>query len=399
MGWHLEQQLDARLRAIASLTAQMIERSFIDLSNPEEEALLRLTLNRIRFDHQLEAVYLIDSQYRLLIDATLQKLNIDQRNYLRADSQYIHLATTGTVSVSALHQIDDNPFKSVYAAVTDLSGHEMILVMEANADFLRVMATFHRGLYIGIVTSAVVMILLTIFLIAATSLLLRTEERLQQAQRLAYLGQMSATVAHEIRNPLAIIKSTTDVLREKVSASGQTRNLFQYIDEEISRLNRLVNDFLSFSKEPRLQLELIDLSDLLCELVEKFTTEKISIQCLTPAQPIKVRCDGDMIRRVVANLLINAIQATEETKAAKIIVQLSTVRRRKRKYACVSVRDFGVGLQGRGEEIFEPFYTTKASGTGLGLAISRQIIQSHMGSIEAVEPEQGGTIVRFMLPM
>ncbi|MBN2357120.1 hypothetical protein JXO59_13465 [candidate division KSB1 bacterium] len=397
MGRHLEGMLDQRLQVLGSLTAQIIERSLLDLDNHADKSLLQLTLNRIRLDHQLEAVYLIDHRRDVIVDARLDWQDIMVRSYLREDSTSIDRALSGLVSVSQLHTIADNHFKSVYTPLIDLSGSDYILVMEANADFLQVMAIFNRGLYAGVLTSVILLALLTIFLMTATSLFLRTEARLHQARRLAYLGQMSATVAHEIRNPLAVIKSTTDVLREKYSGQAKVSDLFTYIDDEIRRLNQLVNDFLSFSKEPSLKIEPTDLSRLIRQVLDTFADQPVTITFEAEENAFIVPCDADKIRQVLINLLLNAVQATD-SQQSRIVVRLSEAHLRRKPFACVSVCDHGPGLMGKGNEIFEPFFTTKSSGTGLGLAVSRQLVYSHGGIIEAIEPEDGGTILRFCLP-
>ena len=104
-------------------------------------------------------------------------------------------------------------------------------------------------------------------------MLLKTESELQKSQRLAIMGQMAATVAHEIRNPLGIIKSTSDVLREKYQNTSTPDEMFNFINEEINRLNRLVNDFLSFSREPNLNITVNDLHKLVQEAITSFKAE------------------------------------------------------------------------------------------------------------------------------
>jgi len=398
MGDELERALDQRLMATARLTTELIERTAANFDDRTESSLMRLSLNRIRLENDLEAAYLIYPQGRVFLDARQDLETSIERRYLREDSTAIATALREGVAVSRLHTVADDHFKSVYAPVTDLYGSTLVLVMEANADFLRVMENYYHGLYLGVVISLLLLGVLVTFLVYATIQFVRTESRLLQAQRLAYLGQMSATVAHEIRNPLAIIKSTADVLREKYLPAGTKDEFFDYIDDEIRRLNRLVNDFLSFSRGQELRLAEHDLVPLVSALIRTFPAADTRIEWACELESLVVRCDSDKIQQVLLNLLMNARQAVEGREG---VVRIGLVRERSkgRERVCLTVRDNGPGLLGKGGEVFEPFFTTKTSGTGLGLAVSRQIIESHGGTITATEPPQGGTVMTIYLPI
>lgn len=393
-GRHLEQALDARLHSVAAMTVQLIERQVTDLASESDRTGLRLFLQRLRTENQLEAAYLVDFQNRVLLDSDPDWQRLVSRAYLQKDSTAIRLAQQGRIQVSALHTVTNNRFKSVYAVVMDLYGNQAIVVLEANADFLQAMDDYYHLLYLGILISLVMLLLLIVFLTAATSLFLRTETQLFQAQRLASLGQMAATVAHEIRNPLAIIKGTAEVLRERVKAEPE---LFGYIHDEIARLNRLVSDFLSYAREPVLRKESCDLAELISESVRRHPACS-RIDWAPPPSEVAVPCDRDRIRQVLDNLLLNAHQAMENSEG-RIEISLHLERHRGRRHAVVAVQDEGPGLQHNQHDIFEPFYTTKSSGTGLGLAVSRNIIESHQGRIEALNRTQGGSIFRFYLPL
>ncbi len=398
MGRELEQSLDQRLLATARLTTALIERSVADFSDAQDAGLLRLSLNRIRLGNDLEAVYLVDAEGRLFLDARHDLQSRIERRYLREDSTVIRTAWRGDAQVSRLHRVVDDHFKNAYAPVNDLYGATLLLVLEANADFLHVMDKFHRGLYLGVLITFLLLGVLGVFLALATAQFVRTETRLFQTQRLAWLGQMSATVAHELRNPLAIIKSTTDVLREKYVPRDRPEEFFDYIDDEIHRLNTLVNDFLAFSREPVLRLAHHDLVDLLRTLLQAFTADGVRMEWVCALQTLLLRCDADKLQQVFLNLLVNAQQALAGREGV-ITVTLQRERSRGQERAWITFHDTGPGLMGQGNEIFEPFFTTKSSGTGLGLAVSRQIIESHGGTIAASEPPGGGTLLTIYLPL
>ncbi len=398
IGRQLEESLDQRLAATAALTAELVELGLHSFTDAGEAELLRGTLNRIRLDHELEAAYLVGEDGRILLDARPELEKSIGRPYLMEDSLAIRAAFAGRVQASRLHTIAGNHFKSVYAPVSDVYGRGAVLALEANAGFLQTMDRFYRALYIGVIISVLLLAALALFLILAMLQFLRTETRLYQSERLASLGQMAATVAHEIRNPLAIIKSTADVLREKQTQPEKSDEFFDFIDEEIARLNRIVGDFLAYSREPRREMARHDLVPLLRELAAGFSRQgsHVEWQCAEPQ--LFFRCDADQIGQLLLNLLLNAQQAMENSGEDEIILRLRRQSARGRSQVIIEVQDRGPGLQGRGREIFEPFFTTRSSGTGLGLAVCKRIVEGHGGEIMALEAGEGGTLMRIIFP-
>ncbi len=398
IGRQLEESLDQRLAVTASLTAELVELGLNSFTDAGEAEILRGTLNRIRLEHELEAAYLVGPDGRILLDARRELENNIGRPYLMEDSLAIRAAFAGEVRASRLHTVAGNHFKSVYAPLSDVYGNDAVLALEASAGFLRTMAQFRRALYIGVIISLLLLAALALFLVLAMLQFLRTETRLYRSERLASLGQMAATVAHEIRNPLAIIKSTADVLREKPLPPAKSAEFFNYIDEEIVRLNRIVGDFLAYSREPRLEMARHDLVPLLQELADGFSRQgrRVELQCAEPQ--IHLRCDAGQIGQVLLNLLLNAQQAMEGRGEGAIILRLRKHSARGRSQVIIEVQDSGPGLPGRGRDIFEPFFTTRSSGTGLGLAVSKRIVEGHGGEIKALEPREGGTLMRMIFP-
>lgn len=396
-GNYLERALEQRMEVTASLTSQLIERSVSSFYDADEMELLRLTLNRIRRENELEAIYLLDDRGGILLDARLELQWMTDRRYLAEDSLAIRTALGGKITASRLHTVAGNHFKSVYAPLGDLYGSRAVLALEANAGFLAIMDEFYRGLMIGVVISLLALMALAIFLGMAMMQFMATESRLYLSERLASLGQMAATVAHEIRNPLAIIKSTAQVLREKALPPEKAGEYYGYIDAEIARLNKMVGDFLDFSREPRLERHDHNLVPLLEATAAHFSRQGPEVQFQAEPGEIHLICDGAQVQQVVLNLLINAQQAISGSERA-IVLRLLERRSRSERRVIIEVQDQGPGLQGRGREIFEPFFTTKSRGTGLGLAVCKRIVEAHDGQISALEPAEGGTLIRLIFP-
>lgn len=395
-GINLEASLNKRLTTAATMASILIENDLNNLYNPTDMALINLNLKLIEQDANIQSAYIIDSECNVLVDAGFGRENLS-RGYLLDDSTTISQAITKGISISELHTLAGNHFKNAYAIISDVQENQAILVLEANAQFFDLVRFYKKGLYLATFISIFVFTFLTIFLVVATSKFLRTEEKLLESQRLAALGQMAATMAHEIRNPLGIIKSTNDVLREKYSQKDFPEELFTYVDDEVKRLNRIVNDFLAFAREPVLNLTTCDFNRLLKETVRQFqatNASNIGIQDEFEKEIINVVCDVDKIRQVLLNILLNAWQSVDN-KSGKIRIWMI----RRKQFVEIFIKDNGPGFQNNIEHIFEPFYTTKTQGTGLGLSVCKSIIEKHGGKIRAENSPDGGALLCFTLPI
>jgi two-component system, NtrC family, sensor histidine kinase HydH len=225
----------------------------------------------------------------------------------------------------------------------------------------------------------------------------RLVDKLHQSERMASLGEMIASVSHEIKNPLGIIRSTADLLEKKVIQIEPQNQLASIISEEADRLNRIVTEFLDFARPqiPRMdeiRIETIlekNLNFLSPELVRRGIT--IQKDFIPGSQTIPV--DQDQIYRAFLNILLNAIQAMSE--GGKIEIKVRYISRE----VIVEIKDSGAGLSEEERvKAFQPFFTTKEKGSGLGLAIVKNIIEAHQGTIQMVNSESGGTAVVITLP-
>jgi signal transduction histidine kinase len=398
-GQHLERALNERLITAATLSAQLLERDLADPIDSYSRTLTRITLNRIKSKNDLEAAYIIDQYGNVIIDADVVYEKNFRRSYILRDSLAINTALAGRAATSQLYSMMGSFFKNVYINLNLSEEHPLVLVLEANADFFDILEKFKSRSFIIVIESVLLFALLLLFIMWVLSQFLKTENKLQQSKRLAALGQMSATVAHEIRNPLGIIKATTDILHERSPRDAKTAELYTFIDDEIKRINILVNDFLSLSRDPDLNLKNRNISSTIRQAFTQFKNEYPEITFdLELEENICVRHDTDRIHQVLLNLFINAVDASKETKP-KINLNLYKKLMRKKEFACIEIIDKGVGITGDPEKLFEPFYTTKSKGTGLGLFICRRIIEYHSGTITAHKIPKSGTKIVIRLPV
>jgi signal transduction histidine kinase len=226
----------------------------------------------------------------------------------------------------------------------------------------------------------------------------RLEVQLNQAERLAALGQMCAGVSHEIRNPLGIIRSTAELLASMGPANEVQKRLSSMIIEESSRLNDVVTEFLDFARPQVPNLQDIDLAEVLLRNIQflspQMERDKVVLRHNLDGKTFKLKADPQLLYRAFLNILANALQSMESTKR-NLTIEVSD----EPKTYLVAFHDTGCGIKKENlARIFDPFFSTRDKGSGLGLSIVRNIIESHGGDISIESIEGSGTSVRIRLP-
>ena len=227
----------------------------------------------------------------------------------------------------------------------------------------------------------------------------RLEAEVQRVQTLAALGEMAATVAHEIRNPLGGIAGYAGMLERDLDSDDPNRRLVQKITEGVGRLNRIVVSLLNYTRPLRLNVHPVNLVELLEETTAFFaidierSREDIRIERDFPDGDLICRIDPEQLQQVILNLLQNAMQAMPDGGAIAVGLRVEESQ------GVLSIGDTGIGMADEvREKLFTPFFTTKEDGTGLGLVTSKKIIDAHNGQIR-VDSEPGrGTQFSISLP-
>lgn len=234
-------------------------------------------------------------------------------------------------------------------------------------------------------------------LAAANESLKNAEADVRRADRLAALGQLTAGLAHELRNPLATMRSSSEMLARLVASENEiAREMAANIREEVDRTGSLITRFLDFARPRSLQLELGDIHAMLDRAIERFQKSGATVSVFKNYSPDvpPLQFDGAMMEQVILNLVTNAAQASP----AGGVVTVKTQRADDGVW--ISVIDRGSGIDPKNlESIFNPFFTTKAEGVGLGLAVVSKIVEEHGGEISVDSTLGEGSVFLVRLPM
>jgi signal transduction histidine kinase len=242
-----------------------------------------------------------------------------------------------------------------------------------------------------------------------TRLLLEKETQLRRADRLSALGQLSAGLAHEIRNPLGAVKGAVEILQDDYPTGHPKAEFYAIILKEVDRLNEVVTNFLSFARPVSLTFVRVDVHKVLSDLEGLISAQarahQVQVFVSFHGGPALVLADEALLKQAFLNIMLNAVEAmpgggdlsisTRSIDAAEPGPGAGSAR-----WLEVVFDDTGLGIaeQDLGR-IFDPFFTTKKDGTGLGLAITYRIIENHRGSIRVISQSGRGTTFVVLLPL
>ncbi|MFH1115566.1 MAG: ATP-binding protein [Pseudomonadota bacterium] len=229
----------------------------------------------------------------------------------------------------------------------------------------------------------------------------RLEQKVLENERLASIGEVTSTLAHEIRNPLSAIKMTIQLLSKNLKVQGFDKKRFQLALTEIKRLDRFLQDMLHFAGPVNMKKELNSLPDIISEcldlLRDKAGSHNIRFHWKRPRNAGKVLVDFSKMEEVFLNILLNSMDAMPH--GGRIYVTVEDVETEAGPMIQVEIRDTGSGIStDQLPRIFDPFYSTKTEGAGLGLSNAKRIVDAHNGIIQVESRTAGGTSFRIRLP-
>jgi two-component system, NtrC family, sensor histidine kinase HydH len=218
--------------------------------------------------------------------------------------------------------------------------------------------------------------------------------QVRRAERLAALGQLTAGLAHELRNPLGTMKTSAELLTRTVPQDNPiAQEMASYISSEVDRTNSLITRFLDFARPQHLRLEPTDITTVLDHAISSLPGIQV-YKNYSPGIP-NVKVDAELLERVFSNLILNAAQASPPGSVVTVKTQLLDNNKVE-----VCVIDRGSGIEAKNlESIFNPFFTTKPEGVGLGLAICSKIVDEHGGHITVESTAGEGSVFHVILPL
>lgn len=394
---YFESDLKFRMENIIQISAKLFDVTYLSLIVPGDEndpqiIYYQQILYDIKENNDLQKIYIISPIQELLIDINPDfKIGAPSRSI---EPRIIETALSGRTVSSDIYTLGEHKFLTAAIPLIDENNAVAgILVAEARAEFFTVIEEFNSGLVIFSLVNVVVILFVFFFLYKSLKNLISLQNKVKDQEHLVKLGEMAAAVAHEIRNPLGIIKGTNEIISQKYG--NKDDEFFKYIPLELDRLNKLINDFLSFSRTSELKYENFNLHQFLNKIVlGNIDYLKIKIDIKIDQAAENIYTDQNLLEQILLNVLLNSVQALNENGKINI-----NIFRKTSTQIVFEITDNGTGIDPEKlNDVFEPFYTTKEKGSGLGLAITKRLVEQLNGYI-LIKSEQGiGTTVVIKLP-
>jgi signal transduction histidine kinase len=379
----LDRVLEERLRGAGETAARLLGGAAPD------PAALRATMEA----NGLEGAYLLGPDLRVLADATGPAGA--PADLLRVDGARARAAFAGSASVAFAYAVGGVPIATGYFPVRGEDGRVgAVLALETGQAFAAARAGLSGALRLAVALSAVAALALALAARRFARAEAQEREAAARAARGDALARMGAMVAHEVRNPIGVIRGAVELVRARAAAGleGRDREALGDVLGEVERLRRLTDDFLDLAREPVLSCGPVELAAVAAEAARGLGRAHpgVAVEAAVPA--LVVQGDAARLRQVLANLLENA------ARAGALAVRIEAAADGDR--ALVRVRDDGPGIDAsvRGR-LFDPFVSGRARGAGLGLAIARRIAERHGGALELADPGPPGAAFVLTLPL
>ena len=365
-----------------------------------QEGLPLIAIQQLLFEFRetgnLETIFIVSPDRKTYITPDFSPESEQlARQFQLNDSLFQAAQTMGKAKAERIY-FQDTYFLTTYTPILNEFGMAIgILVIEAPADIFNTLYFFRNTAVATAVVGLALLLGMSIIIVLAIRQLFTVRQTLEHKSRLAQLGQMAAMVAHEIRNPLSIIKGTSEVLRKKYQHEHD--EMFDFIPEEINRLNRLVSDFLQFARQKEIPLSKGNIVESVEKICSQIGDKRIKVEHNCPAAPVML--NEDALRQILYNIIENAAQATPSFEEGGLILVKLSCRKHKPRGVTIEVIDNGKGMdQETVGKIFEPFFSTRATGSGLGMAITKQLVEQMNGTIDVTSEPGCGTTVRIFFP-
>lgn len=350
--------------------------------------------NQVSAADELSGMYLLDPEGHDLLawEDSLSMIEV----YLPLYQDAFNKARLGEASVTALYQVDSRYFKSAFyplGADTTVA----VLAIESAFGFFDTFSSFRQNMFLVDLIAVIFLVVVGAAIIFLNRKLVKAEQLLISQAALSQMGQMAAIIAHEVRNPLAIIKATAERIKKKYDVDAKDE-ILDFIPGEVDRLSEITRRYLQFASPASSSSEKESVNAIVTSVVDglkrEFSSKSVQLETNLPDQISEIYVESAKLRQIVINLMRNALDATHGGG----IVRLEATGSVNSGEVMVSIADTGSGL-GKKElsRIFDPFYTTKSQGTGLGLFVVKRLVDELGGELKVDSRVGSGTtfVIRF----
>jgi len=389
--------LKFRLENIVRISSNLIEASDLTFLLPDDESDPQLIyyqqlLYEIQDNNNLQDILILSPTLEILVDINPQLRT--GRSLRHLESSLVEQALSGRGATSDLQTLGNQKFlTSLYPLIDSDNVVTGLLVVEARAEFFQVLDQFNKGLIVFSIINMVIIISVAILFMRSFKRIFNLQNQIKNQEYLVKLGEMATSVAHELRNPLGIIKAANTIIEKKYSTKED--EIFDYIPSELNRLNKMIEDLLILTRSKTLNIQRVDLRQLLDKVKLEIPDDRnIKLRIKISEKIAQLNTDADALEQIILNVLKNAIQAVDNNGEIEILCNPSGKKLR------IDINDTGFGIAAQIQDrIFEPFFSTKEKGSGLGLAISKRITEQLGGEIHVKSTPDTGTQVCILIPL
>lgn len=378
----LDRVLEERLRGAGTTAAELFAQT------PATADRLRSVMGA----NELEGAYVLDASLVVLADAT--GAAGQRADLLRVDPERVADALEGRVSIAFSYAVGEHAIATGYFPIAGPGGAEAVLALEAGQAFVGARKALAQARWIGVALSAIGALTLAAVALRWARSEAQRRRNAEKAARGDALARMGAMVAHEIRNPLGVIRGAVELVSARGGATlpERDRDALGDVLGEVERLRRITEDFLDLAREPRIVAAPVDLAELAADAARAVASTHPALDVSLQVPALTVQGDAVRLRQVLANLLLNAAQAGARAVAVHGEARDGTAR--------LEIRDDGPGVDPAvRDRLFEVFATGRRDGTGLGLAVSRRIVERHGGELRHLADARAGAAFELRLPL
>jgi signal transduction histidine kinase len=395
---HLDNELGERLEAVASGLARSVQIVLPDsVSADDVDAALLTHLYEALTENDLSNVVVLTREGLTVVDLGGFSEPGETNPFIDLDFSAVTLARSGLSAYTNLYRSGDVFMKSAYAPIKSVDDEVVgILGVEAGAGFFDDLRELSNVIVFILGASIIAVTVIGSLFYRQSVALDRAQETIIRRENLATMGRMVANIAHDIRNPLSIIKTSAQRLRKK---QGTDDEVLSYISDEVDELNRILTSYLDFAGSDK------------ATAFEANSAERIIRRCLLIVEPeiqarrieltqriseedFAIEVDEKRAQQAVVNVLINALQAVDD--GGSILISLE----KRRPYGVIGVVDNGRGIDEKDlKEVTKPFYTNRPDGSGLGLSIVQTVLDEHGGRLSINSRAGSGTSVELSFPL